>query len=314
MSPRFVYTVAALAAAFSLVAVPGDAQDRSGGGRERARERSAQSGNREREPRGARAVPRPAESRQSSAAQQAPQYNEGRRRQSSQAVDRGTQTPSYSAPRTSPGSARASRSDDGRRYSGAQTMSRGSGYGEPLQRAVPRTNGTYQSPAYRAGDRRGYAQPGGGYGRYDTRAYVRPPHFQPYRPFYFSRPYYGFRPHVHLGFGVWLGVSVPYPWAYFGSYRPRVYGYYDRGYYGVAAQGRDYGGLSFDIQPSDADLFVDGEYVGAVGTFTPWGEPLTLWPGTHRIAIVRDGFRTMEWDVTVQPGEVIPYRGMLAQW
>jgi hypothetical protein len=119
---------------------------------------------------------------------------------------------------------------------------------------------------------------------------------------------------VHIGFGVWLGVSVPYPWAYFGAYRPRVYGYYDRGYYGVAPGVRQYGGLSFDIQPADADLFVDGEYVGSVGTFTPYGEPLTLWPGVHRIAVVRDGFRTMEWEIAVQPGQVIPYRGILAQW
>jgi hypothetical protein len=63
----------------------------------------------------------------------------------------------------------------------------------------------------------------------------------------------------------------------------------------------------------DADLYVDGEYVGPVGTFTPYGEPLTLWPGVHRIAIVRDGFRTMEWEVAVQPGRVVPYRGMLAR-
>jgi hypothetical protein len=119
---------------------------------------------------------------------------------------------------------------------------------------------------------------------------------------------------VHIGFGVWLGVSVPYPWAYFGTYRPRVYGYYSREYYGAAPGMYQYGGLSFDIQPFDADLYVDGEYVGPVGTFTPYGEPLTLWPGVHHIAIVREGFRTMEWEVTVEPGRVIPYRGMLARW
>jgi hypothetical protein len=191
---------------------------------------------------------------------------------------------------------------------------RGYGGGQAEQRAAPRAYGGYESSAYRPDGRRGYGQAGSGYGRHDTRSYVRPPHFQPYRPFYFSRPYYGFRPHVHIGFGVWLGVSVPYPWAYFGAYMPRVYGYYSRGYYGVAPGGRGYGGLSFDIQPSDADLYVDGEYVGPVGTFTPYGEPLTLWPGVHRLAIVRDGFRTMEWDVNVEPGRVIPYRGMLARW
>jgi hypothetical protein len=179
---------------------------------------------------------------------------------------------------------------------------------------VTRPGDNQPSPAYRPDSGRGYPQYGGGHGRYDTPRYVRPPHFQPYRPLYFSRPYYGFRPHVHIGFGGWLGVSVPYPWAYVGSYRPRVYGYYSRQYYGVAPGMYQYGGLSFDIQPSDADLWVDGEYVGPVGTFTPYGEPLTLWPGVHHIAIVREGFRTMEWEVTVEPGRVIPYRGMLARW
>ncbi len=72
-----------------------------------------------------------------------------------------------------------------------------------------------------------------------------------------------------------------------------------------------YGGVSFDIQPSDADLFVDGEYVGPVGDFTPYGEPLTLTPGVHRIDVQREGFQPMSWDVTVEPGQVIPYRGAM---
>ena len=71
------------------------------------------------------------------------------------------------------------------------------------------------------------------------------------------------------------------------------------------------GGISFDIQPSDADVFVDGEYVGPVANFTAYSEPLTLTPGVHRIAIQREGFRSMEWDVTIEPGQVIPYRGGL---
>jgi hypothetical protein len=326
MNPKFAYTAAALAAALSLAAMPADAQDRRGENRDRAKARSAQAASGERESSRARAVPRPTEGRQTAAAQQAPQDNEGRRYQGSQARSKENVAPSYSPPTNSApqyrsGGAQARPDLESQRsytrseaqaYSGSQ---RGQTYyGDTGQRAVPRPNGGYASQAYRDEDRRGYAQPGGGYRRYESHGYVRPPHYQPYRPFYFSRPYYGFRPHVHLGFGVWLGVSVPYPWAYFGSYMPRVYGYYDEGYYGVAPGVRNYGGLSFDIQPSDADLFVDGEYVGAVGTFTPYGEPLTLWPGVHRIAIVRDGFRTMEWEVTVQPGEVIPYRGMLARW
>ena len=268
MTLRFAHTAVAFAAALSLAAMPAAAQNPRAEGRERARPRTSQAASGERETRGSRAVPRPAETPKRSAAQapqdQAPRNTEGRRNQASQ--------------------------------------------------AGPRSNSGDQSPASHADDRRGYQQNAGAYGRSHTRGYVRPPHFQPYRPLSFSRPYYGFRPHVHIGFGVWLGVSVPFPWAYFGPYVPRVYGYYDPGYYGVAVGVRQYGGLSFDMQPADADLYVDGEYVGYVGTFTPYGEPLTLWPGVHRIAIVRDGFRTMEWEVTVQPGQVIPYRGTLARW
>ena len=325
MSPKLVYTAAAVAAALSLAVVPADAQDRRGGGRPRARAEQGggggarQDGGRQAVPRSSerqqasavRQTPRYQESRQAAAPQQAPQFSQGRRFQAPQDSARSNQARAGSAPQYTNGGGSA------QRYSGSQTQPRGAGYGEQGQRAASRgygSSGGYQSQGPRYDDRRGYAQPVSGYGRYETRRYVRPPYFRPYRPLYFSGPYYGFRAHVHLGFGVWLGASVPYPWAYFGAYRPRVYGYYERGYYGVAPGVQQYGGLSFDIQPSDADLFVDGEYVGPIGTFTPYGEPLTLWPGVHRIAIVREGFRTMEFEVSVQPGQVIPYRGMLARW
>jgi len=297
MSPKLVYTAAAVAAALSLAAVPADAQDRRGGGRARARaeQSGGGSGGGERQDGGRRAVPRSSASRQESPARQAPRYEESRQAAAPQ------QAPQLNQGRRDQAAQGGSRSNQARANSGSRY-----------------SNGGNQAQGPRYDDRRGYAQPGGGYGRYGYRGYVRPPHFQPYRPYYFSRPYYGFRPHLHIGFGVWLGAPVPYPWAYFGTYRPRVYGFYGQEYYGrtyvgVAPVVQQYGGLSFDIQPSDADLFVDGEYVGPVGTFTPYGEPLTLWPGVHRIAIVRDGFRTMEWEVAVQPGQVVPYRGMLAR-
>ena len=325
MSPKLVYTAAAVAAALSLAVVPADAQDRRAGRRERARAEQGGGGGGERQDGGRRAVPRSSVSRQESPARQAPRYEESRQAAAPQ------QAPEFSQRRRDQAAQDGSRSNQARansasqyndggrqaqRYSGSQTMPRGAGYGDESQRAASRgygSSGGYPSQGPRYDDRRGYAQPGSAYGRYGYRGYVRPPHFQPYRPFYFSRPYYGFRPHLHIGFGVWLGAPVPYPWAYFGTYRPRVYGLYDQGYFGVAPAVQLYGGVSFDIQPSDADLFVDGEYVGSVGTFTPYGEPLTLYPGVHRIAIVRDGFRTMEWEVAVQPGQVIPYRGMLAR-
>ena len=273
MSPKLVYTAAAVAAALSLAVVPADAQDRRAGRRERARAEQGGGGGGERQDGGRRAVPRSSVSRQESPARQAPRYEESRQAAAPQ------QAPEFSQRRRDQAAQDGSRSNQARANTGSQAMPRGAGYGDKSQRAASRgygSSGRYQSQGPRYDDRRGYAQPGSAYGRYGYRGYVRPPHFQPYRPFYFSRPYYGFRPHLHIGFGVWLGAPVPYPWAYFGTYRPRVYGLYDQGYFGVAPAVQLYGGVSFDIQPSDADLFVDGEYVGSVGTFTPYGEPLTL--------------------------------------
>ena len=182
----------------------------------------------------------------------------------------------------------------------------------------------YNSPSYRGGGR-GYGDVSPGYrgygGRpgmirpYFSRSYFRPYGWSPYYPFHFARPYYVFSPWLSLGFGVWCGYPIPYPWVYLGGYQPTVFGDYPDGSYqplpGSSASTSTAGGASFDIQPADANLFVDGQYVGVVGTFGPSSEPLTLEPGQHRIAIQRDGYRPMEWDVTIEAGQVIPYRGAL---
>jgi hypothetical protein len=224
------------------------------------------------------------------------------------------------------------------------SRSYGQGQNQAQPRAEQRPNGgalnTGRGAAYGPNSRGGYGQPQNGgrspyganarpnsyYARpYHSQAYVRPSHYAPYRPYYFGSAYYSFRPYWNIGFGLWVGYTVPYPYSYFyDGYAPRVYGsYYSTSnyysgsdYYGIEPYMAKpavsvYGGVSFDIQPSDADLFIDGEYVGTVGTFSPAGEPLTLAPGEHRIAIQRDGFRPMEWDVTIEPGQVIPYRGVM---
>ena len=308
MTRKLIFTTIVAVAAVSLAAGAAGAQDREGQARRRESGRGVQQGRAQRREAPAQAAPRASEGRRQESARAPSRGNERQPYGLPPATTAGNDSRSYSAPQAEARSNRNAppqmRRDTSRGYSG----------GQAAPRAVTRPGDNQPPAAYRPDSGRGYPQYGGGRARYETRRYARPPHFQPYRPYYFSRPYYGFRPHVHIGFGVWLGASVPYPWAYFGTYRPRVYGYYGREYYRVVPGMHQYGGLSFDIQPSDADVWIDGEYVGMVGTFTPYGEPLTLWPGVHHVAIVCEGFRTMEWEVTVQPGQVIPYRGMLARW
>ena len=71
------------------------------------------------------------------------------------------------------------------------------------------------------------------------------------------------------------------------------------------------GGVSFEISPDTAAVFVDGSYVGTVGEFTPMTQPLGLTPGRHRIEIRAPGYRMMSFDADVVAGQVIPYNGAL---
>ena len=150
-------------------------------------------------------------------------------------------------------------------------------------------------------------------------------------------PYYAFRPRFGLGFGLYVGYPVAYPYWAFPD--PYVYGYpydypYGAGYpdsyapatdpnavtaapqSGIAPQGQaatqgPYGGLSFQMTPATAQVYVDGVYVGIAGQFSATTQPLTLAPQRHHIELRADGYETLAFDVDVAPGQVIPYQGTM---
>ena len=83
----------------------------------------------------------------------------------------------------------------------------------------------------------------------------------------------------------------------------------------VATQpGRDSGGLSFEITPTTARVFVDGIEVGTVAEFSPTNMPLTLTLGRHHVDLRAAGYHTMSFDAEITAGQVIPYRGELERW
>jgi len=131
------------------------------------------------------------------------------------------------------------------------------------------------------------------WGRYD-RWWGAPRHIVRYH-----QPYYVFQPRVRFSFGLTIGHPVRYP-VWYDPYP--VYGY---------AIGPRYGGISFDMDPYDAAIFIDGGYVGIVDDFSPYDAPLTLRAGLHRIEVRARGYQPMSFDITVVPGQVIPYRGAL---
>jgi hypothetical protein len=132
----------------------------------------------------------------------------------------------------------------------------------------------------------------------------------PYRYGYGYRPYYyPYRP----GFGFGFYTSFGYPYGFYGSpYRygyPYAYPY--SGYYGYpyAAGGyynsgpaAAYGGVKIKGAPQDAQVFVDGYYVGVVDDFDGTLQQLSLEAGPHQLEVRVAGQPPAQYDVNVQPG------------
>ena len=57
--------------------------------------------------------------------------------------------------------------------------------------------------------------------------------------------------------------------------------------------------LRLDLKPSDASVYVDGEFRGSGRR----AETLRLAPGRHRLEVVRPGYRTVEREIEVRAGE-----------
>jgi PEGA domain-containing protein len=84
-----------------------------------------------------------------------------------------------------------------------------------------------------------------------------------------------------------------------------------QGSVGVAPGQTALGGVSFDITPGDAQVYVDGSYMGVVSNFSATSEPLTLTVGRHSIEIRAAGYKTRAFEADVTPGQVIPYQGTM---
>jgi hypothetical protein len=204
------------------------------------------------------------------------------------------------------------RRDEGDRRAPSGRVAPGRRIASTPRYAVPRTDAygrgrTAVAPyGSRAGVSPRYYAP-----RYYPPRGVRPYdyHYRSYRAprVYVVRPYV-FRPRLHIGFGLFVGYPVVYPYAY--PVAP-VYSYNGYGTSYVVPSARTYGGIAFDITPWDAEVYVDGVYVGTANLFDGSREALTLQAGLHRIELHAAGYEPAVFDVEVLPGQLIPYRGDL---
>ena len=110
-----------------------------------------------------------------------------------------------------------------------------------------------------------------------------------YRPVYFYRPYYS---SFFWGASYWGSPWGPYgfypsPW-YYGQYRPYRYGY-------------DEASLRVQVTPKQAQVYVDGYFVGTVDSFDGTFQRLHLSPGEHLIEIYLEGHRTIRETMRFSP-------------
>jgi len=308
---RSVLSALGLAGALALVAAPAAAQHRRGG-EERGgngagqRQQNQQGQQGQQDQHSQRQESRQAESRAEQPAQAPPAPRVEERAVPRQGVERAV--PRQEVERTVP----------------RQGVERAVPRQQGVERAVPRQQGPRVDDRRYDNRRYGYAAPryiGPRYysGRYSGPRYGGPSFTIAPRRFY--RPYYVFRPRLSIGFGLWAGFPVTY-------YDPYYYPY---DYYPYAAATPGYvapppgsinvqpnqpdqanmGGLSFTITPDTAEVWVDGNYFGTVGQFTPESEPLGMPAGRHHVELREPGYQVGSFDVDIVAGQVIPYQGQL---
>jgi hypothetical protein len=107
------------------------------------------------------------------------------------------------------------------------------------------------------------------------------------------RPYY-YRPRFSIG--VYYGAGGVYDYGYTPSY------FYN------PLPGRTYGGVRITEAPRDAQVFVDGYYVGIVDDFDGVFQHVNLEAGQHRIEVRPHDYEPISFDVYVQPGRTITLR------
>jgi hypothetical protein len=130
--------------------------------------------------------------------------------------------------------------------------------------------------------------------------YVAPVHYV-YYPHYYYYPRYAY-PYGYGAFGLGYFYYDPYAWA------PVATIHYDGSAYGYG-YGNPTGALRLQVQPRDAEVYVDGYYAGMVDEFDGTYQSLRLEEGEYHIEIVAAGYETIAFDVKIQPGRTINYRG-----
>lgn len=154
---------------------------------------------------------------------------------------------------------------------------------------------------------------GGGGSAYYPGVIYDPYYSYVYDPYYNSRSSSYWSPY---GYGYGLGYFAYDPYLFSGYGGP--YGGYGGAYGGSDPYQGSYGGsyrgagsMRLKVKPADAQVYVDGYFVGTVDSFDGAFQRLAIEEGAHKVEVRAEGFETVQFDVMIIPGETVTYKGEL---
>jgi PEGA domain-containing protein len=140
---------------------------------------------------------------------------------------------------------------------------------------------------------------------------------------YYYDPYYSNRYSYWspYGYGYGLGYFSYDPFLFSGMGYPGYYGggaydpYYGGGGYssGYSQSYRDVGSLRLKVKPSNAQVYIDGYYVGVIDSFDGVLQRLRVEAGTHRVELRAEGYEPVQFEVMITPGDTITYKGEMTR-
>jgi hypothetical protein len=161
--------------------------------------------------------------------------------------------------------------------------------------------------------RRGPLPGGGGGGVYYPGIF-----YDPYYSYYYDPYGYGGRYSSYwnpYGYGYGLGYFAYDPFLGGGyGYGGGGYGYdpyQGGGGYGSSSGYRGVGSIRLKVKPADAQVYVDGYYMGVIDSFDGAFQRLSIEDGSHKVEVRAEGYEPVQFDVMVTPGETITYKGEL---
>ena len=112
---------------------------------------------------------------------------------------------------------------------------------------------------------------------------------------------YGYGGYGHHGY---YGHHSPYGHGYYGNYSARFYGP-DGNPYRVVSTVGDLGALDLNVKPKNAQVYLNGTYIGVSGKFD--GRPSYLWlkEGTYELIFLNEGYMTVIREFAIHAGAVI---------